>query len=73
MRGPPRGAILKYNAAGRLVGSFGQGMFVFPHGGTVDGDGNLWMTDAGSAAQAPAVGAATITPMALFTSMSAVV
>jgi sugar lactone lactonase YvrE len=24
-------------------------MFVFPHGGTVDRDGNLWMTDAGGA------------------------
>ena len=38
--------ILKYNADGKLLASFGQGMFVFPHGATVDRDGNLWVTDA---------------------------
>ena len=38
--------ILKYNAEGTLLASWGQGMFLFPHGGTVDRDGNLWMTDA---------------------------
>jgi sugar lactone lactonase YvrE len=38
--------ILKYNAQGKLLASWGQGMFVFPHGGTVDRDGNLWVTDA---------------------------
>ena len=42
--------ILKYNAAGKLLASFGQGLLVFPHGGTVDRDGNLWITDAGGAA-----------------------
>ena len=41
--------ILKYNAAGRLLAAFGQGLLIFPHGGTVDRDGNLWITDAGSA------------------------
>jgi len=41
--------ILKYNAAGKLLAAFGQGQLIFPHGGTVDRDGNLWMTDAGSA------------------------
>src|SRR6185436_17639206 len=39
--------ILKFDKNGKLLASFGQGMFVFPHGGTVDRDGNLWMTDAG--------------------------
>jgi DNA-binding beta-propeller fold protein YncE len=39
--------ILKYDANGKLLASFGQGMFVFPHGGTVDRQGNLWITDAG--------------------------
>ncbi len=39
--------ILKYDANGKLLASFGVGMFVFPHGGTVDADGNLWITDAG--------------------------
>ena len=38
--------ILKFDAEGRLLASWGQGMFVFPHGGTVDRDGNLWITDA---------------------------
>jgi len=38
--------ILKYNADGKLLASWGQGMFLFPHGATVDRDGNLWVTDA---------------------------
>ena len=29
-----------------LVKTWGEGMFVFPHGATVDRDGNLWVTDA---------------------------
>jgi sugar lactone lactonase YvrE len=47
--GRPEAPILKFDARGTLLASFGRGMFVFPHGGTVDRDGNLWMTDAGSA------------------------
>jgi sugar lactone lactonase YvrE len=38
--------ILKFDAAGKLLASWGAGMFVFPHGATVDRDGNLWVTDA---------------------------
>lgn len=38
--------ILKYDARGTLLKSWGEGMFVFPHGATVDPDGNLWVTDA---------------------------
>jgi sugar lactone lactonase YvrE len=38
--------ILKYDANGHLVKSWGSGMFLFPHGATVDRDGNLWVTDA---------------------------
>jgi DNA-binding beta-propeller fold protein YncE len=38
--------ILKYNAAGTLLKAFGEDLFVFPHGATVDRDGNLWITDA---------------------------
>jgi sugar lactone lactonase YvrE len=38
--------ILKYDAKGTLLKSWGAGMFVFPHGATVDRDGNLWVTDA---------------------------
>ncbi len=38
--------ILVFDKTGRLLRSFGQGLFNFPHGGMVDRDGNLWMTDA---------------------------
>ena len=38
--------ILKYDAGGKLLTSWGAGMFIFPHGATVDRDGNLWLTDA---------------------------
>jgi NHL repeat len=38
--------ILKYDKAGKLLASWGAGMFVFPHGATVDRDRNLWVTDA---------------------------
>ena len=38
--------ILKYNREGKLLASWGQGMFIFPHGATVDRAGNLWVTDA---------------------------
>ena len=38
--------ILKYDADGKLLAAWGAGMFIFPHGATVDRDGNLWVTDA---------------------------
>jgi sugar lactone lactonase YvrE len=41
--------ILQYDPRGRLLASFGQGLFVFPHGAAVDRSGNLWVTDAGGA------------------------
>ena len=37
--------ILKFDATGTLVKSFGAGLFVFPHGLTVDRAGNVWVTD----------------------------
>ena len=37
--------ILKFDASGKLVKSFGAGMFVFPHGIFVDKEGNVWVTD----------------------------
>jgi sugar lactone lactonase YvrE len=37
--------ILKFDASGKLVTSFGAGMFVFPHGIFVDPQGNVWVTD----------------------------
>jgi len=44
--GRPEAPILKYDANGKLLKSWGQGLFIFPHGATVDREGNLWVTDA---------------------------
>jgi len=55
-------SVLKFDAAGTLVKSFGEGMLNFPHGIHVDRDGNVWVTDGqdnrprrarGAAADAP--------------------
>ena len=37
--------ILEFDPSGKLVRSFGAGMFIFPHGMYVDSDGNIWVTD----------------------------
>jgi sugar lactone lactonase YvrE len=37
--------ILKFDTSGKLLKSWGQGMFVFPHGAYVDREGNFWATD----------------------------
>ena len=37
--------ILEFDSSGKLLKSFGAGMFLFPHGLTVDKDGNIWVTD----------------------------
>ena len=39
-------AVLEYDPSGRLVRSWGEGMFVWPHGFFLDSDGNLWTSDA---------------------------
>jgi sugar lactone lactonase YvrE len=39
--------ILHFDTSGKLLGSFGRGMFNFPHGIGVDRDGNVWVTDQG--------------------------
>jgi DNA-binding beta-propeller fold protein YncE len=44
-RGPANPPILEFNASGELLKSFGAGLFAYPHGFTVDSDGNLWATD----------------------------
>jgi sugar lactone lactonase YvrE len=58
----PLDPVLKFDASGHLVKSFGAGMMVFPHGIHVDRDGNVWVTDGqdnfpqrarGAAADAP--------------------
>lgn len=42
----PLDPVLKFDqASGKLLGSFGAGMLVFPHGIHVDRDGNVWVTD----------------------------
>ena len=38
--------ILKFDARGNLVKSFGAGLFVRPHGIHIDPQGNVWVTDA---------------------------
>jgi sugar lactone lactonase YvrE len=37
--------VLKFDETGKLVKSFGAGMFIFPHGIHVDRQGNVWVTD----------------------------
>jgi sugar lactone lactonase YvrE len=37
--------ILQFDPSGKLLKSFGAGMFAFPHGLYVDRDGNVWATD----------------------------
>jgi streptogramin lyase len=47
-------SILKFDASGKLVTSFGAGMLIFPHGIHVDPNGNVWVTDGqDDAAQPP--------------------
>jgi DNA-binding beta-propeller fold protein YncE len=41
----PLDVVLKFDESGKLVKSFGKGMFVFPHGIHVDREGNVWVTD----------------------------
>jgi hypothetical protein len=38
--------ILQFDPSGKLLSSFGGGMFAFPHGFTVDREGNVWASDA---------------------------
>src|SRR5262245_15811285 len=49
--------ILKFDANGKLLQSFGAGMLIFPHGIHVDRDGNVWVTDGQDNAPLPARGA----------------
>jgi DNA-binding beta-propeller fold protein YncE len=37
--------ILKFDESGKLVKSFGAGLILFPHGLSVDPEGNIWVTD----------------------------
>jgi len=40
--------ILEFDASGKLLSSLGSRMFAFPHGFTVDRQGNIWASDANS-------------------------
>jgi sugar lactone lactonase YvrE len=44
--------VVKFDASGKLVGAFGGGLFIFPHGLHVDRDGNVWVTDSRAATPA---------------------
>jgi DNA-binding beta-propeller fold protein YncE len=44
-RGEANPPILEFDASGKLLTSFGVGLFAYPHGFTIDGDGNLWTSD----------------------------
>ena len=37
--------MIKFDASGKVLKSFGAGMFIFPHGIHVDRDGNVWIAD----------------------------
>jgi sugar lactone lactonase YvrE len=49
--------VLKFDASGKLVKSFGAGLLIFPHGIHIDKDGNVWVTDGQDDAPVPARGA----------------
>src|SRR3954453_15711389 len=60
----PLDSVLKFDASGKLVKSFGGGMIAFAHGIHVDRDGNIWVTDANDNRPRPARGAAAGAPPA---------
>src|SRR5262245_36747387 len=44
-RGEANPPILQFDPSGKLLKSFGAGLFAYPHAFTIDGDGNLWASD----------------------------
>jgi DNA-binding beta-propeller fold protein YncE len=44
-RGDSNPPILEFDPSGKLLKSFGVGLFAYPHGFTVDRDGNVWASD----------------------------
>jgi DNA-binding beta-propeller fold protein YncE len=44
-RGDANPPILEFDPSGKLLKSFGVGLFAYPHGFTIDRDGNLWTSD----------------------------
>src|SRR5271170_838296 len=47
-RGDKPDPVLAVDRQGRLLRSWGRGMFTVPHSLRVDADGNIWTVDAGS-------------------------
>jgi hypothetical protein len=39
-------SVYRFSPDGKVVTSFGAGMFIWPHGLEIDPDGNVWVTDA---------------------------
>jgi len=37
--------VMKFDASGKLLNSFGAGLFIFPHKIAIDHDGNVWVVD----------------------------
>ncbi len=46
-------SVYKFGPDGKVVASFGGGMFIWPHGIEIDPDGNVWVTDAVAANRTP--------------------
>lgn len=44
-RGEANPPILEFDSSGKLLKSFGAGIFAYPHGFTMDREGNLWASD----------------------------
>ena len=44
-RGAANPPILQFDPSGKLLKSFGVGMFAYPHAFTIDAGGNLWVSD----------------------------
>ena len=44
-RGEANPPVLQFDPSGKLLKSFGAGLFAYPHGFTVDAQGNLWVSD----------------------------
>ena len=55
--------VLKFDASGTLVKSFGKGTLIFPHAVVVDRDGNVWVADGQDNAPRPEAAAPGATPV----------
>ena len=46
-------SVYKFGPDGKVVASFGGGLFIWPHGLAIDPDGGVWVTDAVAANRTP--------------------